>query len=301
MRRQIVSMGIPVLLALTGLACGSNPGENLGQGGAAVSTLKPVLMGVDANGDSQFHAATGLNAQVVRVYLKQGDAIPASVTAAKLESYYAAGESVVYSIKPDDSPDSAATNKANLEALAKSIVAAGYGSKTWIALHHEPYPELSGAEFQAMYSEYAPSVRGGGVRCGVIYQSYPLAHGQPNYASDYTSGILPLVDFVGIDVYPSGSPEGYATNILSQISPFTSYAKENGKPFQIDEVAVDSKVSGTQEAEAAWLTELSTMGSDVELVMYYEGSEGSFANLKIENNPDAVSAWKTLYASLTTR
>jgi hypothetical protein len=258
-------------------------------------------MGVDAEASSEFMTATGLSAQVVRVYLKGGDAIPSSTTAAKLDAYYEAGEGVVYSMKVDDSPDSEATNKANLSALAKSIVAKGYASKTWLVLHHEPYPELSGAAYQTMYSTYAPSIRDAGVRCGVIYQVYPLYHGEPDYAPDYTSGILAQVDFLGIDVYPAGEPDGYGSNILSDISPFTSYAKENGKPFQIDEVAIDDTVSGTQEQEATWLSGLSDLGSDVQLVMYYEGSPGQYENLKIENNPAAVKTWQKLYATLTVR
>jgi hypothetical protein len=265
----------------------------------SASVAGPVLMGVDASAEAHFKTETGLAAQVVRVYLKQGDKIPASTAAAGLDAYYAAGEGVVYSIKADNSPDSEATNKANLAALAKNIVAGGHASRTWIVLHHEPYHELTGAQFQTMYSTYAPSVRNAGVKCGVIYQSYPLTHGLPDYAEEYTSGILGLVDFIGIDIYPSDA--GYGTNILSEISPFSSYAKSNGKPFQIDEVAVDNTVTGTQAQEAAWLGGLSTLGSDVTLVMYYEGSPSTFANLKIGNNPQAVATWQSLYAKLTTR
>jgi hypothetical protein len=263
--------------------------------------LKPVLMGVDATGDAAFTKATGLTAQVVRVYLTGGDSIPDSVTAAKLTQYYGAGESVVYSIKPDLSPDSEDTNKSNLAALAASIASGGYASRTWIALHHEPYHELTGAQFQTMYGTYAPSVRSGGVRCGVIYQTYPLAHGEANYAADYTSGILADVDYIGIDVYPDGSAGGYSTGILDVIEPFTTYAKDNGKPFQIDEVAVDSSVTGTQQQQASWLAGLANLGASAQLVMYYEGAPGSFPKLIIENNPAAVSEWQALYQTLTTR
>jgi hypothetical protein len=261
----------------------------------------PVLMGVDANGDPAFTTATGLSAQVVRVYLPGGDSVPTSVANAHLDTYYAAGEAVVYSIKADQSPDSQATNQSNLSALATDIKSKGYASKTWIALHHEPYPELTGAAFQTMYTTYAPSVRAAGVRCGVIYQTYPLYHGDSTYAPDYTSGILADVDFIGIDVYPDSTPGGYATGILSVISPFTTYANQNGKPFQIDEVAVDSTVTGTQAAQAAWLGGLANLGAAAELVMYYEGAPGGFPDLVIENNPAAVTEWKALYQTLTTR
>jgi len=272
-----------------------------GGGGGDASALEPVKMGVDANGESQFVSATGLTSEVLRQYLKGGDSIPTSVAAANLDTFYAAGKSVVYSIKADQSPDSQAVNIANLTALAKDITAKGFASKTWIALHHEPYPELTGAAFQTMYATYAPAVRGAGVRCGVIYQSYPLYHGEPNYASDYTSGILAQVDFIGIDVYPGSTPGGYGTDILSVISPFTKYAEQNGKRYQIDEVAVDSSLTGTAQQQAAWLGGLAKLDGNVEVVMYYEGAAGSYANLKIENDPDAVTTWKTLYQTLTTR
>jgi hypothetical protein len=263
--------------------------------------LKPVLMGADATGNAEFSKATGLTAQVVRVYLTGGDSIPNSVTAAKLTQYYSAGESVVYSIKPDLSPDSEDTNKSNLAALSASIVSGGYASKTWIALHHEPYHELTGAQFQTMYGTYAPSVRSGGVRCGVIYQTYPLTHGEATYAADYTSGILADVDYIGIDVYPDSTSGGYSTGILDVIAPFTTYAKDNGKPFQIDEVAVDSTVTGTQAQQASWLAGLANLGPGAQLVMYYEGTPGGFPDLIIENNPDAVTEWQMLYQTLTTR
>jgi len=265
------------------------------------NALNAVLMGVDATGNAEFSMATGLKAQVVRVYLKGGDSIPNSVTAAQLTQYYSAGESVVYSIKPDQSPDSEDTNKANLAALAASIVSGGYASKTWIALHHEPYHELTGAQFQTMYGTYAPSVRSGGVRCGVIYQTYPLTHGEATYAPDYTSGILADVDYIGIDVYPDSTSGGYSTAILDVIAPFTTYATDNGKPFQIDEVAVDNTVTGTQAQEAAWLAGLTNLGPGAQVVMYYEGTPGGFPNLVIENNPAAVTEWQMLYQTLTTR
>jgi hypothetical protein len=35
--------------------------------------------------------------------------------------------------------------------------------------------------------------------------------------------------------------------------------------------------------------------------MHYEGAAGSYANLKIENDPDAVTTWKQVYQTLTTR
>jgi hypothetical protein len=269
--------------------------------GADANALNPVLLGVDATGNAEFSMATGLKAQVVRVYLKGGDSIPNSVTAANLMQYYSAGESVVYSIKPDLSPDSENTNKANLAALAASIVSGGYASKTWIALHHEPYHELTGAQFQTMYGTYAPSVRSGGVRCGVIYQTYPLTHGEATYAPDYTSGILAEVDYIGIDVYPDSTSGGYSTAILDVIAPFTTYAKDNGKPFQIDEIAVDSTVTGTQAQEAAWLAGLANLGPGAQVVMYYEGTPGGFPHLIIENNPAAVTEWQMLYQTLTTR
>jgi hypothetical protein len=292
--------------SVLGDAQGDSAGNDASQEGDAATfadadVLKPVLMGVDATGDAEFSMATGLTAQVVRVYLTGGDSIPDSVTAAKLTQYYSAGESVVYSIKPDLSPDSEDTNKANLAALAASIVAGGYAPKTWIALHHEPYHELTGAQFQTMYGTYAPSVRSGGVRCGVIYQTYPLAHGEPNYASDYTSGILADVDYIGIDVYPDSTAGGYSTAILDVIAPFTTYANANGKPFQIDEVAVDDTVTGTDQQQAMWLAGLAGLGPGAEVVMYYEGTPGGFPDLVIENNPAAVTEWQMLYQTLTTR
>jgi hypothetical protein len=305
MRRLIATMGIPALLGLGGLACGSgadgSAGEPVDTTAAEISKESPVLFGVNDEGAAEFETATGLTTQVVRVYLKGGDKIPSSVSSANLTSYYAAGQAVVFSMKVDMSPDSEATNKENLAALSKDIVSKGYAGKTWIVLHHEPYPELDGTAFQTMYSTYAPTVRSAGLRCGVIYQTYPLYHSDPSYVTDYTSGILPIVDFIGIDVYPAGLPGGYSSNILSDISPFTSYAKSNGKRFQIDEVAVDDTVTGTQAEQASWLAGLASLGGSVDLVMYYEGSPGAFLNLKIENNPDAVAEWKTLYGSLTKR
>jgi hypothetical protein len=300
--RQLTAIAFPVLLGLSA-ACGSSSGEPTGESSAAIggSSLPAVRMGVDANGESSFQAATALKAEVVRVYLPQGARIPTSTKAAKLDAYYAAGQAVVYSIKPDTSPDDEATNKLNLAALAKDIESQGYKARTWIALHHEPYPELSGSAFQAMYATYAPSVRNADVPCGVIYQAYPLYHGQPNYADDYTSDILPLVDFLGIDVYPGGMPSEYTGNVLADISPFTTYAKDHGKPFQIDEIAVDSSVPGTKEEQATWLSGLLDLGSKAQLVMYYQGTPSTFPNLHIDDNPDAVAEWKDIFNTLTTR
>ena len=287
------------MMALTVFACGGQPGDSAAEESAALTNPTPILMGVDADAASEFVSATGLKTQVVRAYLGGGSRIPASVAAANLTQYYSAGQAVVYSMKVDQSPDSEATNKANLAALAKDIKAKGYAARTWIVLHHEPFPELSGSAFQSMYETYAPSVRSAGIRTGVIYQTYPLYHGTPDYPADYTGKILPEVDFIGIDVYPGDN--GYTVDILQTISPFTSYAKANGKRFQIDEVAVSSAVSGSQQVQANWLDGLADLGSSADIVMYYEGSPGAFKELKIENNPAAVSAWKGLYAKLTTR
>ncbi len=296
--RRTVALGL-TMLATTVFACGGQPGDAAEAESSALTSLSPVLMGVDADANAEFVAATGLKTQVVRLYLGGGARIPASVAAAGLASYYSAGQAVVYSMKVDQSPDSEATNKANLAALAKDIKAKGYAAKTWIVLHHEPFPELSGTAFQSMYETYAPSVRSSGIRTGVIYQTYPIYHGTPNYPQEYTGNILPEVDFIGIDVYPGDN--GYSVDILQTISPFTTYAKSNGKRFQIDEVAVSSAVSGSQEVQATWLDGLADLGGSADVLMYYEGSPGAFKELKIENNPAAVSAWKGVYAKLTTR
>jgi hypothetical protein len=260
----------------------------------------PVPTGTASQYTGTYTSLTGLTPQVVRVYLGGGLSIPSSISAAGLTQYYNAGQSVVYSIKPDESPDSQSVNLSHLTSLANDIVAHGDASKTWIVLHHEPYPELTAAQFTSMYSTYAPAVRNAGVRCGVIFHTYPLYHGYSTYGTDYTNGILSSVDFIGIDTYPQDTSSGYSANILQTISPFTSLAKSNGKPFQIDEVGFDNRLTGHgTSAEASWMEGLDFMGSSVQAVIYF-GINGSWNDMTSDSSV-TVPAWQNVAANMASR
>jgi hypothetical protein len=86
---------------------------------------------------------------------------------------------------------------------------------------------------------------------------------------------------------------GYSADILNTISPYTSLAKNNGKPFQIDEVGVNSDMtSRATDAgnEANWLDGLRRLGSSAQLISYFSepGSKRDLSN----NAAVAVPAWR---------
>lgn len=287
-------------LAVAGTAAAATVLAKISAPQRAEASTSYVITGVDSSYMSTYKSLTGDIPQCLRVYLKGGDSIPGSISDAGLGTYYQAGQSVVYSVKPDESPSSEQENYDNLNALCKNIASSGYAGKTWIALHHEPYPELSASQFTSMYTTYAPAVRGAGVRCGVIFHTYPLYHGYPTYGTDYTNGILPTIDFIGIDTYPGDTSAGYSADILETISPFTSLAKNNGKPFLITEVGYDSSLSGAgTSAEGTWMKGLDGLGANVRAVLYF-GEDGGTTDMSTHSSI-TVPAWNAVVANMASR
>lgn len=240
---------------------------------AASASTTTTLVGCNSSSMSTVDALTGRTAQAVRVYLKTGKAIPTTAAQAGLLPYYKAGQNVVWSFKPDTCP--AGENIiGDLKKLCANIAALGYAHLTRFIIHHEPYPELSASQYRALYAKYAPTVRSAGIRCGVCYQTYPIYHKSLDYTT-YSKGNESIIDFQGIDTYPVDTSKGLAADVLATISPLTTWAKDNGKPFLICEWGVgEAKVTDATTAGLAvnWADAFTGMGGDVQAVLFFSTS-----------------------------
>lgn len=247
------------------------------------------LVGYTAEGSlsaDELDVLTGRKARAVRVYHHAGHPVPRSAADARILYHLQKGRQVVLSLKvPDDSADT----KARCDALAADIASLGYAGMVWTILWHEPYPELTPAQYVARYAALAPSIRGHGVRCGVCFHTYPIWHKKLDYRTYWPGD--PITDFLGIDTYPADAPNGtgFSADPLEIIAPLTSFAKRLDKPFLIGEVGANT--AQDPAGAAAWLKKFTRLGQSCRCFLYYNNR-----GLGLETNNQAlVPAYQAIY------
>ncbi len=280
-RRTIIRAGALAPLAAAGVA-----------GWTYAATASVNLVGYSATGSlsaEELDQLTGRTARVVRVYHHEGAPVPSSLEAAKLLRYLRdENRHVVYSLKV---PDSSSATYAACNALAADIAAQGYTGKIWVILWHEPFPELSAADFIARYQAIAPAIRSHGVRCGVCFQVYPIWHKGLDYTTYWPGDAI--TDFLAIDTYPNDAPSGGLTaDPLATIAPLTSFAKGRHKPFGIAEFGIRDTIAAADPTNAvAWIGKFERLGPSCHFTTYWNGG-----NAGLEHNDGLlVPAYQRLY------
>jgi hypothetical protein len=297
-RRSIIRAGALTPLAVSGLAGVSNAA--MSSSSSDPSPARPAAAGVNLVGYSPgkrgiaaYDEITGRVAKVVRAYHRVGAPVPASLAQAKLLGYLRdENRHVVYSLKV---PDSSPATVTACGALAADIATQGFTDKVWLILWHEPFPDLTAADFIARYRAIAPAIRDHGVRCGVCFHTYPIWHRQLDYTTYWPGD--EVTDFLAIDTYPPDAPDdpddpsGLGANPLATIAPLTSFAKAHGKPFGVAEFGIrDTTASREPDKARAWLGRFERLGASCRFVTYFNGG-----NAGLDKNTLLVPAYQHLY------
>jgi hypothetical protein len=275
-------------------------------GPAAASGGVVMPVGVNYTHVSDFDAATGTTAEVVRIYYDTGDGIPTSYIGTPVQTALERDEDVVVSFTPHTSIQPAQLQ--DFAEWAQSVKKSGYASRVYVDVWHEPQhyfggtSNTDGGAFEAAYEKF--QAKADGLMFGPIFNTYPIYHVDPttNTTLNINYWMPPAADdsFVGIDTYPGDDPsqtEFY--NPLSVISPITNLAHAEGIPVGIAETCVmDTTYTSGTEAEAVQYLEYYENFGGIWL-MYFDGPPSSTATAcNIINGGKALKdAWDNVYNS----
>lgn len=255
------------LAGATGVAAVAGVGLDVPSASAAGNVL--VGFADPMNNVDATDRLTNRKAKVVREYLPAGHAIPATAAAAGILPDLQAGRNVIYSVKV---PDDSAATQAACGRLAADIAATGHADQVWFVIHHEPFPELSAAQFIDQYQACAPAVRAHGIKVGPIWGCAPIWQKGLDYTTYWPGDSI--CDFLGIDTYPSNRPEKFGVSPLSTIEPLTSFAKSRGKVFGVSEFGVKKVDADNDRSGAtAWMEKFAGLGPSARFLSYWNNDE----------------------------
>ncbi|MBS2936693.1 hypothetical protein KDN32_02930 [Nocardioides sp. J2M5] len=122
-----------------------------------------------------------------------------------VEEAHAAGMLPVISYKVGG--DAAGAAAGRFDAVARQAAArlASYGLPTAVSFWHEPYGDLTGAQYAAASRRILPAFRQGEVRVGPILNGWLLDNQLDVFTSFCPDDLFSLWDWFGIDTYESGT------------------------------------------------------------------------------------------------
>lgn len=122
-----------------------------------------------------------------------------------VEEAHAAGMLPVISYKVGGDVAGAIAGNYNAAAEQAAAQLASYGLPTAVSVWHEPYKDMSGAEFAAMNQQLLPIFKRGELRVGPILNGWLLDNKVPEFASFCPDELFGVWDWFGIDTYQNGS------------------------------------------------------------------------------------------------
>ena len=143
----------------------------------------------------------GLSARRIFADLANG----ASSQMKLVEEAHAAGMLPVVSYKVGGDVAGAIDGRFNAVAEDAAAKLASYGRPTAVTIWHEPYKDMSGAEFAAMHRQLMPIFKGGEVRVGPILNGFLLDNQVSTFESFCPDDLFGVWDYFGIDTYEGGT------------------------------------------------------------------------------------------------
>ncbi|KRF06403.1 hypothetical protein ASG88_19810, partial [Nocardioides sp. Soil777] len=146
-----------------------------------------------------------------------------------VEEAHAAGMLPVISYKVGGDVAGAVNGRFNSVAEEAAARLASYGRPTAVTIWHEPYKDMSGAEFAAMHRQLMPIFKGGEVRVGPILNGFLLDNQVSTFASFCPDDLFEVWDYFGIDTYEGGTMEAPgARKPGDRIPALSSYLRSRG-------------------------------------------------------------------------
>ena len=124
-----------------------------------------------------------------------------------VEQAHAAGMLPVVSYKVGANAAGAAAGRLNAVADRAAARLASFGKATAVAVCHEPYGDLTPAQYAAISTQLVPIFKRGQLRVGPILNGWLLDSKQSTFASYCPDALFGLWNWFGIDTYESGTLE----------------------------------------------------------------------------------------------
>jgi hypothetical protein len=200
-RRSILGLGLavgalPVLRPAEAFAA-------LGPRAVVASGTKIIGMSAPASEWSARLQSVGPGVGARRIF---ADLAAGATSQIKLvEEAHAAGMLPVISYKVGSDVAGAAAGKYNAVAAQAATRLASYGKATAVTFWHEPYGDMTGAQYAAASKQLLPIFRQGKLKTGPILNGWLLDNKQSTFATYCPNELFGLWDWFGIDTYESGT------------------------------------------------------------------------------------------------
>jgi hypothetical protein len=129
-----------------------------------------------------------------------------------VEQAHAAGLLPVISYKVGGDAAGAASGKFDAVAEQAATRLAAFGLPTAVSFWHEPYGDMTGAEYIAASKRLLPIFKRGELRVGPLLNGWLLDRQVSTFASFTDDELFGLWDWFGIDTYESGTMESPGAN-----------------------------------------------------------------------------------------
>ncbi|MCW2797919.1 hypothetical protein [Nocardioides sp.] len=146
-----------------------------------------------------------------------------------VEQAHAAGLLPVISYKVGGDVAGAASGKYNAVAEQAAAKLASYGKPTAVTFWHEPYGDMSGAQYAAASKQLLPIFKRGELRVGPLLNGWLLDSQLSTFASYCPDELFGIWDWVGLDTYESGTMQSPGSHKPSdRIPALVSFLKSRG-------------------------------------------------------------------------
>ena len=204
-RRGVLSAA--AILGIVGGTAGAavaRPGSRMLGANLATTTTRP-LVGMSAPAASWAlrvgEVGPGLAARRIFADLAGG----ASSQIRLVEEAHRAGQLPVISYKVGGDVTGAMSGRYNAVAKEAAARLDSYGLPTAVSVWHEPYGDLTGAQYAAVTKQVLSNFKRGNLRVGPILNGFLLDRKVSTFASYCPDELFGLWDWFGIDTYESGT------------------------------------------------------------------------------------------------
>lgn len=151
-----------------------------------------------------------------------------------VEEAHAAGMLPVISYKVGGNVAGAVSGAFNAVAEQAAARLASYGRPTAVTFWHEPYGNMSGAQYAAASRQILPAFRRGELRVGPLLNGWLLDNQVDTFESFCPDDLFDLWDWFGIDTYESGTMQNPGhSKPADRIPALASYLRSRGKDLPI--------------------------------------------------------------------
>jgi hypothetical protein len=184
---------------------GARPGSRLLGASPAAAVAPPTIVGMSAPATSWALRVSEVGPGVAarRIFADLGSG--ASSQLKLVEQAHKAGQLPVISYKVGGDLTGAINGK--FDALAKEAAARldSYGLPTAVSVWHEPYGDMTGAQYAAVTKRVLSHFKRGNLRVGPILNGFLLDRKVTTFATYCPDELFGLWDWFGIDTYESGT------------------------------------------------------------------------------------------------